>query len=164
MKYTSLLIVLFALTLGSCEKEQNRRLLKAYVNFKVDGVPVHLMDGEGVNENTFECLTRGDTALIINASKVYQGIGFHIKVDNIKNGTYRVDSINNAYYSNPVDYKRYNTNSKSTGSITIRKGIFEGKSIINILEGEFEFIGEDTLTRKKFNITEGSFKMERQIY
>ena len=162
MKYTSLLIVLLALTFSSCEKEQNRQILNAYFSFKIDGVPVSIKDGAGAYENTFECVLRGDTTLYINVSKVYQGAGFYIKTERIKNGTYLLDSINNAYYSNPNDAKRYNTNGKATGSITIKKGTFMAASMLNTLEGTFEFVAEDTLTKKKFNITEGSFFMERQ--
>ena len=161
MKTTILLIVLFAFSFSACEKEQNRRMLNAYMSFKVDGKDVKITDGAGVNENVFDCVLRGDTALYIDVAKRYLGLGFVIKADVLRDGTYTLDNQNTGYYTDPNEYRRYTTNSVSTGTITLRKNTFKASSMLNTLEGEFSFKGEDTLTHKTFEITNGSFLMER---
>ena len=161
MKAT-LFVCLIVFTFTNCKKEQNRQLLNAYFNFKANGVPVSIKDGAGLNENTFECILKGDTTLYVNVSKQYESAGFYIHTNNIKDGTYALDSINVGYYLSPDDKRRYTTNGKSVGTLTIRRGTFQAKSMLNTIEGTFEFTGEDTITKKKYMITEGSFLMERQ--
>lgn len=162
MKHILLFLVLSAFTFSACDKEINRQLLNAYISFEVNGKPVRITQSSAVNENTFECILRGDTALYINAAKVYEGVGFVVKAKKMADGTYTLADRSTGYYQNPDDFRRYTTNDKAEGTITIKKGVFQAKDMLNTLEGEFSFTAEDTLAKKSVMITKGSFKMERQ--
>ena len=161
MKYI-LLIVLFSFTFSACTKEQNRQLLNAYFKFKVNGTAVNIVDEIGLNDNLFECLLVGDTALYIDAIKQVQGAGFAIKLPFIKDTTYVLDSIQRAYYIDPGEQNRYYTNSLYHGTITIKRGTFQAKDVLNTVSGTFSYQVNDTLNNRVHNITEGSFLMERK--
>jgi hypothetical protein len=162
MKSNLLLLIVFALSFSACEKEQNRQLLNAYFKFTVDGQEKTIKDGAGINDNTFECKMTGDTLLRIRVSKQYEDVGFYIKDKFIKDGTYVLDSLNMGYYTDPVDYRRYATNSNFKGNLTIKRGTFQAKDMLNTLEGQFSFTGEDTATKKQHVISGGTFYMERE--
>lgn len=162
MKRKYLLTSFFLLGIFSCEKEQNRQLLDAYFKFTIDGTETVIKDGAGLNDNTFSCRIQGDTLLVVEVSKLYELVGFIIKADSIQNGTYVLNGENKAYYTNPKDYKRYYTTSNFGGTLTIQKKIFEAKSILNTVQGQFNFQGVDTLTGKTFTLSNGAFLMERQ--
>ena len=161
MKYI-LLIVLFSFSFSACTKEQNRQLLNAYFKFKVDGTQVNIVDEIGLNDNLFECLLVGDTALYIDAVKKVQGAGFAIKLPLIKDTTYVLDSIQRAYYIDPGEQNRYYTNSLFKGTLTIKRGTFQAKDVLNTMSGTFSYRVIDTLNNRIHDITEGSFFMERK--
>ncbi len=161
MKYI-VLIVLFSLTFSACTKEQNRQLLNAYFKFKVDGTEVNIVDEIGLNDNLFECLLVGDTALYIDAVKKVQGAGFAIKLPKIVDSTYTLDSTQRAYYIDPGEQNRYYTNSLFKGTITIKRGTFQAKDMLNTMSGTFSYRVIDTLNNRIHDITEGSFFMERK--
>lgn len=160
MKY--IFLFLFTSTLfAGCKKEQDKRLLGGYFKFSVNGgTEKKIENGSGLYENTFSCEMFGDTALYINILKSYEGIGFYIKANKLNDGTYKFDHINRAYYTNPEDYKRYVTDSTHTGQATILKGTFQATSVLNTLQGSFNFTVIDTASRKSIAITNGSFLME----
>ncbi|MDB5250032.1 MAG: hypothetical protein JWQ40_4426 [Segetibacter sp.] len=162
MKYLLLLTGLAAIILPGCEKEQNRQLLNGYFKYTVKGAESRIIDGFGLNNNTFECYFRGDTALYVSVSKVYEMAGFFIKSDSIKDGTYILDNNNRAYYADPKDRRRYTTNNSFKGTVTIKKSTFQAKTILPTLEGQFSFNAVDTATGKSLSITNGSFLMERR--
>ena len=162
MKYRFLLTSFLTLIFFSCEKEQNRKLLDAYFKYTVDGTETVIKDGSGLNNNVFNCTIEGDTALIIRASKLYENVGFFVYSDSIVDGTYALDSKNKGYFTHPVTGKRYTTNDTYKGTLTIQKKVFEAKSMLNTVEGQFSFVGEDTLTGKTYTVTNGSFLMERK--
>ncbi|MCW3109644.1 MAG: hypothetical protein JWQ09_4150 [Segetibacter sp.] len=164
MKYFYLLFILFGCLLSSCEKDQNRKLLGAYFRYTVNGSEKVINDEAGLNNNVFDCTFKADTTLLINVAKIYEGAGFVIKSDSIKDGTYVLDSVNKAYYTNPLDQKRYYTTNKYKGTLTIKKGTFEAKELLYTLEGTFAFQAVDTATGKNFTITNGSFLMERKRF
>lgn len=164
MKHIYLLFILLGCLLGSCEKDQNRKLLGAYFKFTVNGVEKVINDEAGLNNNIFDCTFKGDTTLLINVAKIYEAAGFVVKSDSIKDGTYVLDSANRAYYTNPLDQKRYYTNSKYKGTLTIKQGTFQAKELLYTLEGNFAFQAVDTATGKNFTITNGSFLMERKRF
>lgn len=144
-----------------CEKEANRKLLNAYFRYDANGDSVNIKQGILLNENTFECNIIGDTALQVIISKIYEGAGFSIKdPDGIKDGTYVLNEKNTGYYLHPKDLRRYVTNQTSTGSITIKKGTFQAKTLLNTLEATFNFVAADTLTGKTVAVTNGKFLME----
>lgn len=159
---------LLAMAFGSlfitgCEKEANRKLLNAYFRYETNGTKIDISEGIIINENLFECKFKGDTAVQILASKVYDGAGIYIKdLTGIKDGTYVLNNQNLAFYLNPPDQKRYTTSDKFTGSVTIKKSTFQAKTLLNTLEGTFHFSSVDSITGKSFVITNGSFLMERQ--
>ncbi len=159
MKYI-VLILLFSFTFSACTKEQNRQLLNAYFKFKLDGTEVSIADEVGLNDNLFECLIIGDSALYIDAVKKVQGAGFAIKLPKIKDSTYLLDSIQRAYYIDPGEQNRYYTNSLFKGTITIKRGTFQAKDVLNTMSGTFSYQVKDTLNNRVHNITEGSFLME----
>lgn len=161
MKYI-VLIVLFSFTFSACTKEQNRQLLNAYFKFKVDGTEVNIVDEIGLNDNLFECLLVGDTALYIDAVKKVQGAGFAIKLPKIVDSTYTLDSTQRAYYIDPGEQNRYYTNSLFKGTITIKRGTFQAKDMLNTMSGTFSYRVIDTLNNRIHDITEGSFFMERK--
>jgi hypothetical protein len=164
MKYSILLLILFSFLVSSCQKDKNRKLLGAYFKYTINGKETVINDEAGINNNTFDCMLRGDTSLIINVDKIYEGAGFVVKGNNINDGTYVLDSVNKAYYTNPLDQKRYYTNNKYKGTLTIKKGTFQATELLYTLQGTFAFQAVDTLTRKSFNIVNGSFLMERRQY
>lgn len=162
MKGRLLVIGLFTLFLFSCEKEQNRQLLDGYFKYTINGAETVIKDGAGLNDNAFNCTIKSDTALLIAVSKLYESAGFYIYADSIKDGTYVLDDKNKAYYTNPLDYKRYSTNDTYKGTLTIHKKLFQAKTMLNTVEGQFTFTGVDTATGKTFTLTNGSFLMERK--
>ena len=160
MKY--IFFILFTSTLfAGCKKEQDKKLLGGYFKFTVNGgAEKKIENGSGLYENTFSCELFGDTALYINILKSYEGIGFYIKASKINNGTYTFNQINRAYYTNPEDYKRYNTDATHTGQATIQRGTFQATSLLNTMQGTFNFTLVDTFSGKSIDITNGSFLME----
>lgn len=163
MKYITMLLAGLLLFGTACEKEQNRKLLNAYLKYTINGTETIMTDGSGLNDNQFDAYIQGDTLLVVNASKLYEAVGFYIKKrSGITDGTYVLDSLNRAYYTNPKDRKRYVTNMLHTGSITIMKDTFRAKSVLNVLKGQFSFNAVDTLTGKTFALKEGAFLMERR--
>ena len=162
MKQIFFLSTILFFLLGSCEKDQNRKLLGAYFKYTINGTEKIIKDETGISENMFNCTIKGDTSLIINAAKFYEGAGFVIRSSSIKDGSYVLDNGNKAYYTNPVDLKRYYTTGKHTGTLTVKKNTFTAKELLYTLEGTFAFQAVDTLTGKTFNITNGSFLMERK--
>lgn len=162
MKYLFLILILFGFALGSCEKDQNRKLLGAYFKYSINGKETVINDEAGLSNNIFDCTFKGDTALYINAAKLYEGAGFVIKADSIKDGTYTLDDHNRAYYTNPLDQKRYYTTSQYKGTLTIKKSTFQAKELLYTLEGQFNFQAVDSTTGKNFTLQNGSFKMERK--
>jgi hypothetical protein len=70
--------------------------------------------------------------------------------------------LNKAYYTNPLDQKRYYTNNQYKGTLTIKKGTFQATELLYTLEGHFAFQAVDTATGKNFNVVNGSFLMERK--
>jgi len=143
-----------------CEKEQNTKLLNPYLRFEVNGSPASFSAPDLLNNNYFDCIMKGDTALNITVSKLYQGAGFVIKANGIADGTYALDAGNHAYYTNPKDLRRYSTNEKYTGTITIKRGTFQAKSLLNTLQGTFSFNAMDTATNKTVTVLKGEFLME----
>ena len=163
MKYILVLVFLFSFTISACTKEQNRQLLNAYFKFNVDGTGVEIKDEIGIDENTFECIIKGDTSLFINVDKRALGAGFYINAHPLKDTTYVLDSLRIGYYTDPITYRRYSSNNQNKGTLTIKRGTFQAKDMLNTLEGSFSFTGEDTATKKIHVITEGKFLMERKI-
>jgi hypothetical protein len=161
MKYFLSLLIITAFLLNSCEKDQNRKLLGGYFKYSINGKETVINDEAGINSNVFDCTFKGDSILTINVSKIYEGAGFVVKSDTIKDATYVLDNANKAYYTNPLDQKRYYTNDKYKGTVTIKKGTFEAKELLYTLEGTFNFQAIDTVTGKNFHVVNGSFLMER---
>lgn len=164
MKYIYLLLITFGFLLFGCEKDQNRKLLGAYFKYSINGKETVINDEAGINNNIFDCTFKSDTTLVINVAKIYEGAGFVIKSDSIKDATYVLDSANKAYYTNPLDQKRYYTTKKYKGTLTIKKGTFQAKELLYTLEGHFSFQAVDTATGKNFNVLNGSFLMERKRF
>lgn len=163
MKYLFLSLILLS-SFSSCEKDQNRKLLNGYFKYTINGKETVIKDETGINNNVFDCKFHSDTMVIINVAKLYEGAGFVIKADSIRDATYSLDTRSKAYYTNPVDLKRYYTNKNYKGSVTIKKGTFAAKELLYTLEGTFSFQAVDTLTGKNFNIVNGSFLMERKRF
>ncbi len=156
-----LLLSLFFVT--GCQKEANRKLLNAYFRYEVNGTKVNITQGILLNENLFECRFSGDSAVQILAGKVYEVAGIYFSDDKgIENKTYVLDDRNKAFYMNPADQKRYSTTNKFTGTITVKKGTFQAKTLLSTLEGSFAFNVVDTASGKSFKITNGEFLMETQ--
>ncbi|WP_147201969.1 DUF6252 family protein [Segetibacter aerophilus] len=164
MKYLLSSLIIIAFFLNSCEKDQNRKLLGGYFKYSINGKETIINDEVGINSNVFDCTFKGDSVLTINVSKIYEGAGFIVKSDSIKDGTYVLDNANKAYYTNPLDQKRYYTNDKFKGTLNIKKGTFEAKELLYTLEGTFNFQAVDTVTGKNFNVVNGSFLMERTTF
>lgn len=164
MKYSLLLLILFGLLFIGCEKDQNRKLLGAYFKYTINGKETVIKDEIGINNNVFDCTFHSDTMLIINVAKIYEGVGFVIKADSIKDATYRLETVSKAYYTNPADLKRYYTTNKYKGTFTIKKGTFDAKELLYTLQGSFSFQAVDTTTGKNLTITNGSFLMERKRF
>ena len=162
MKYFLLLLMLLGVMLNSCQKDQNRKLLNAYFKYTINGKETIIKDEAGINSNIFDCTLRGTDNLIINVAKLYEGAGFVIKTDTSVDGTYHLDSMQRAYYTNPLDQKRYSTNNKYTGTLTVKKGTFQATELLYTLQGTFAFQAIDTATGKKFSLENGSFLMERK--
>ncbi len=162
MKYSLLTLIFLSLILNSCQKDEDRKLLNGYFRYTVNGTETVIKDETGLNANTFDCIIKGDTALYINVTKIYDGAGFVIKSDSIRDGTYQLDSMNKAYFIYPTDLKRYYTTNKYKGTLTIKKGTFMATELLNTLTGQFSFQAVDTLTGKNFNVVNGSFLMERK--
>ncbi|MCW3112504.1 MAG: hypothetical protein JWR18_900 [Segetibacter sp.] len=164
MKYSFLLLILFSFLVISCEKDQNRKLLGAYFRYTINGRETVIKDETGINNNVFDCTFHSDTMLIINVAKIYEGVGFVIKADSIRDATYPLETVSKAYYTNPADLKRYYTTNKYKGTITIKKGTFDAKELLYTLQGNFSFQAVDTTTGKNFTLTKGSFLMERKRF
>ncbi len=156
-----LLLILFAFVFLGCTKDQNRRLLNGYFRYEVNGKKIEINDEILLKENFFDCVIKGDTSLSIHVSKVYNGAGFIIKTNRQIDGTYALDGTQKGFYENPADKKIYFTDSKHTGYLTIKKGTFQAKTLLNTLEGKFAFEAVDASTGKSFSIENGEFLMER---
>jgi Family of unknown function (DUF6252) len=137
-------------------------LLGAYFRYTINGKETIINDEAGINNNTFDCTIKGDTSLLINVAKIYEGAGFVVKSNGIKDGTYVLEGPSKAYYTNPVDQKRYYTANKYTGTLTVKKNTFQAKELLYTLEGRFAFQAVDTTTGKNFNLVNGTFLMERK--
>jgi hypothetical protein len=157
----SLLLILITVLLFGCEKEANRKLLNGYFNYEVNGVKTEIKDEILLKENFFDCIIKGDTALSIHASKVYDGAGFILITSaGLKEGTYTLDHNLKGFYENPKDKRIYFTDETHKGTLTIKKGTFQAKTLLNTLTGTFSFEGYDATTRKSFTVTNGEFFME----
>jgi hypothetical protein len=163
MKAFPLFISLFALLFLGCEKEQNNKLLNPYLKFEVDGVQTAFASPDLLNNNYFDCVVKSDTALIITVSKLYEGAGFSVKGKILNEGTYTLNEVNKAYYTNPKDYRRYTTNENYTGTITVKRGTFQAKTLLNTLQGTFSFQAVDTAKNKSIKIVKGEFLMELAV-
>ncbi len=166
MKRISIWLLMLLVALGGCTKEANRKALKGYFSYEVSGKKVLIEDEILLLDNTFECNVVGDSVLYIHATKVYQGGGFIIRLGEggtSKDGSYVLDSRNKGFYENATDKRIYYTNDNFKGTLTLKNGVFQGKSLINTLQGTFEFEGVDVSTNKSFKVTNGSFLMERKI-
>ena len=164
MKYFCLLLISFSFLLNSCQKDKNRKLLGAYFRYTINGKETVINDEAGINSNLFDCTFHSDTLLTINVSKIYEAAGFVIKSDSIRDATYNLDNVSKAYYTNPLDQKRYYTTNKYKGTLTIKKGTFQATELLYTLEGKFAFQAVDTLSGKNFNVVNGSFLMERKRF
>lgn len=153
-------VFLCCLLFCGCKKEQNRELLNAYFKFKIDGTEVSIGDDILLNENLFECELVGDTALYIDAGKQSQGAGFALKLPKIIDTTYALDSIQRAYYIDPGEKNRYYTNSMYRGTLTIKRGTFQARDLLNTMSGTFSYQVMDTVNYRLHNITDGTFFME----
>lgn len=162
MKHVALLLLTLTMLTSSCEKDQNRKLLGAYFKYSINGKETIITDEAGINNNIFDCTIKGDTVLNINVAKFYEGAGFVVRSKNINDGAYSLDSVNKAYYTNPLDQKRYSTTSKYKGNLFIKKGTFQAKELLYTLSGTFAYQAVDTATGKTFNIIDGSFLMEQK--
>ena len=159
--FVSLVIVWI---LGGCEKEANRKLLNGFFKYEADGAPINISEGILLNENTFTCTISGDTSLQMMTSKIYDGAGFFLKdTKGIKNGTYTLNHLNKGYYLHPKDFKTYTTTSVKTGTLTIKRGTFQAKTLLNKMEGTFDFTATDSTTGKQVHVAKGSFLMELKI-
>ena len=162
MRYKLLLILILGFSIAGCKKEQNRSQLNAYFNFKVNGTDVSINDGIILNANTFDCILKGDTALFIDVEKQAEGAGFYIRDRPIKDTTYILDSFQVGYYKDPFNRVRYNTSNVKRGTLTIKRGTFQAKDVLNTMSGTFSYRVIDTLNNRIHDITEGSFFMERK--
>lgn len=159
MKYLLYLLVLSVFIFG-CKKEQDKKLLGGYFKYSINGVETKIESGSGLYSNPFSCELFGDSSLYINVARTYEGAGFFIKATKIDNGTYTFNNLNKAYFTNPLDYKRYSTDNTHTGQVTIQKGTFQATSVLNTLQGTFSYRVIDTTSGNTFDITNGSFLME----
>ncbi len=157
----ALYLVLITFLFLSCEKDQNRRLLNGYFRYEVNGKKIEINDEILLKENFFNCIIKGDSLLSIHVSKVYNGAGFIIKINKQIDGTYTLDHTNKGFYENPADKRIYFTDSKHTGFLTLKKGTFQAKTLLNTLEGKFAFTAVDASTGKSFSVENGEFLMER---
>jgi len=163
MKTSLLFISLFALLFLGCEKEQNNKLLNPYLQFEVNGVKSSFSPPDLLNNNYFDCVVKSDTALNITVSKLYEGAGFNLKGKILNEGTYTLDEVNKAYYTNPKDFRRYTTNENYKGTITIKRGTFQAKTLLNTLQGTFSFQAVDTAKNKSIKVVKGEFLMELSV-
>lgn len=156
----SVILTIFTM-LSGCEKEANRTMLNAYFKYKADGADVSITRGILLNDNLFSCTIYGDTALQIITSKVYDGAGFYLKnLEGLKDGTYTLNNVNTGFYLHPLNYKKYTTSTQKTGTLTISRGTFQAKTLLNTLQGSFAFTAADTVTGGQVQITNGTFLME----
>ncbi len=92
---------------------------------------------------------------------MYNGAGIFINnTKSIEDGIYLLSNKNNAYYLHPGDQKKYVTCAGVTGTVTITRGTLQSKDPLKTLQGTFTYTATDTLTGKKFKITNGAFLME----
>ena len=159
MKYILISLVLSVFFFG-CKKEQYKKLLGGYFKYSINGVETKIENGSGLYTNTFSCELFGDSSVYINVAKSYEGAGFFIKATKIDDGTYIFNSLNKAYFTNPLDYKRYSTDNTHTGQVVMQKGTFQATSVLNTLQGNFSYQVIDTTSGNTLNITNGSFLME----
>jgi hypothetical protein len=160
----SIFIFIYSLTLLSCSKETNSKQLNEYFKLKVNGQSTSFGPGNAFTGGQFECAFLGDTALFIAVKYGFESAGFYIKGNNISDGTYTLDKTNQAWYSNPNDFKNYITDDIYRGTLTISKGVFQSYGSIPTLQGQFSFQVVDTTTGNVLNITNGQFLMERHTY
>jgi len=126
-------------------------------------VQTNIKDEILLKDNTFECTISKDTSLYVHATKVYEGAGFIIRTENIKDGVYTLDNYNKGFYENPKDKCIYFTDSKHQGTLTLKRGTFQGKTLLNTMTGTFQFEGVDTTTGKSFKLSGGEFLMELKV-
>lgn len=160
MKLSLLTLGLFSLLFISCQKEQNRKLLDAYFKYEVNGSPRLYRDEILLKDNTFDCYIKNDTLLYIHATRVYEGGGFIIKLHEAREGTFKLDGTQKGFYEDKQTNKIFYTNASNSGTLTIKRGIFSGKTDIDILEGTFSYDATDPTTGKPYQIRNGSFLME----
>lgn len=160
MKTCLLFISLFVLTAISCKKEANRKLLNGYFKYEINGKETMIKDEILLKDNTFEAYMRGDSLLYIHATKVYEGGGFILRTNKGKDGTYELNGYDKGFYENPADKRIYYTTNDYKGTVTIKRGTFEGKSTMQTLQGEFSFECVDVTTGKHFGLAKGQFLME----
>jgi hypothetical protein len=164
MKSALIYLSLVSIIFSACTKEANRKALKGYFNYEVSGKKISIGDEILLQDNTFECTIMGDSVIYIHATKVYHGAGFIVRLkEGIgKDGMYSLDSYNKGFYENADDIRIYYTNDNFKGTLNLKNGTFQGKTLINTLQGTFEFEGVDVTTGKSFKVTNGSFLMERK--
>ena len=161
MKKAILSLLVFSFLILSCEKEANRKLLKGYFSYEVGGVKTHITnDNTIIGTNLFNCFLTGDSLLTITAAQSFDGGGFVLRMNKLHDGTYELNGDNKGFYNNPKDYKRYTTSSNNKGILTLKKGTFQAKTLINTVEGTFSFEGIDPLNSRTVSVTNGKFLME----
>ena len=158
-----LIFSLYSLTLFSCDKDATPKQLNQYFKLKVNGQKTSFGPGNFLTGGQFECAFLGDTALFIAVKHGFESAGFYLK-GNISDGTYLLNKTNQAWYSNPNDFKDYETDEANNGTLTITKSVFQSYGPIPTLEGQFSFQAVDTTTGNVVSITSGEFLMERRSY
>ena len=164
MKAPISIFFLLVLTLVSCDKNITSKQFNPYFKLKVNGQSTSFGPGNAFTGGQFDCSFLGDTALFVAVKLGFESSGFYIKGKNIGDGTYSLDKTNIAWYSNPNDFKDYQTNEIFKGTITIKKGVFQYNNLITTIEGQFSFQAVDTTTANTLNITNGQFLMEWKKY
>jgi hypothetical protein len=160
MKTSLLILSVIVLAASGCKKEANRKALDAFFKYEANGKASIIKDEILLKDNTFEAYMVGDSLLYIHATKVYEGAGFILRTNKGQNNTYELNGYDKGFYENPVDKRIYYSSDKHKGTLTIKRGSFEGKTTIPTVEGEFSFVGVDASTGKIFEISKGQFLME----
>ncbi len=165
MKNTLLCHLFFCLLFFSCYKDDESGLLQEFMKFKADGEKKSFGPGNALSGGQFACEFLGDSALFIAVKYGVESIAFYIKSQNITTGTFSLNHQYSGFYTSPKDFKGYKTNNSNTGTITVKKTIYQSPSSnLPVLEGEFSFKAIDTTTGKVIDITDGQFVMRSFQY